>query len=112
MSKYNSRNPGALAGATGAMSKAGKLHKENSGKQISGKAFPRQDAWRQRNPLAVWAHASLRSGLQRGLIQPQPCTHCGEPKTKSHHEAYDRPLDVIWLCRACHKALHAGRAKA
>jgi hypothetical protein len=73
----------------------------------------RQAAWRDRNPQSVWAHMALRSGLRRGLVQPQPCAHCGAPKTEAHHEDYDRPLDVLWLCRPCHKQHHAQRrAKA
>jgi hypothetical protein len=24
----------------------------------------------------------------------------------AHHEDYDRPLDVMWLCQPCHKQRH------
>ena len=71
-----------------------------------------QAKWRQRNPLAHWAHGALRSGLKRGLIQPKPCEICSEPKAEAHHPDYDRPLLVQWLCRRCHKQAHAKRAKA
>lgn len=69
-----------------------------------------QERWKRRNPKAVWAHDALRSGLRRGLLQPEPCKFCGAPKSEAHHPDYDRPLAVQWLCRACHKAEH-GRLK-
>jgi hypothetical protein len=73
----------------------------------------RQERWRERNPQAYWAHAALRSGLRRGLVQPQPCEVCGETKAEAHHPDYDRPLMVQWLCRVHHKQVHAQeRAKA
>ena len=28
-------------------------------------------------------------------------------KVIAHHEDYDKPLDVMWLCRSCHVKRHA-----
>ena len=67
----------------------------------------RQEAWRERNPQKYWAHAALRSGLRRGLVQRQACEVCGEPDSEAHHPDYHRPLAVQWLCRAHHKQAHA-----
>ncbi len=67
----------------------------------------RQEAWQERNPQKRWAHNALRSGLRRGLVQRQPCEVCGDQNTEAHHPDYDRPLEVVWLCRAHHKAEHA-----
>ena len=36
----------------------------------------------------------------------QPCVICGEPGER-HHEDYDRPLDIMWLCHAHHMEWHA-----
>lgn len=72
----------------------------------------RQAAWRERNPLKVWAHASLRSALKRGLITRQPCEVCGAAETDAHHDTYHEPLTVRWLCRKHHKALHAAEKAA
>jgi hypothetical protein len=27
-------------------------------------------------------------------------------KTLAHHESYDEPLTVMWLCQPCHKQRH------
>ena len=69
--------------------------------------YLRQARWRERNPLKVWAHNAVRSGLRRGLIERQACENCGDPATNAHHVDYERPLAVRWLCRVCHKREHA-----
>lgn len=43
---------------------------------------------------------------RRGKLVPQPCEYCGDTKVQKHHEDYDKPLDVKWLCKPCHLNLH------
>ena len=43
---------------------------------------------------------------RHGWLKPQPCQECGDTKVQAHHPDYDRPLDVIWLCRPCHVLEH------
>lgn len=69
--------------------------------------YASQARWRAQNPKAVWAHVALKSALRRGLIEKQPCEVCGDPNSEGHHESYDRPADVTWLCRRHHKQRHA-----
>ncbi len=66
----------------------------------------RQEAWRDRNPLAIWAHGATRSAIRRGLLSPQPCEICGAT-AEAHHPDHADPLRVQWLCRIHHKRLHA-----
>lgn len=50
--------------------------------------------------------------LKRGHIQKGPCIACDAPAEETqahHHNGYDWPLDVIWVCKPCHQDLHAGR---
>ena len=67
--------------------------------------YEAQRRWKERNPLATWAHAATRSAIRRGLIEPQPCEVCGD-KGEAHHPDHRDPLAVIWLCRRHHKAAH------
>jgi hypothetical protein len=108
-------NPGTLA-AAGAweIAKAGQAgDAEHNPKPDSKKArHARQARWRERNQLAVWAQAGLRSALKRGLIERQPCAVCGAQEAEAHHDNFDAPIDVQWLCRAHHKRLHAAEKRA
>ncbi len=43
---------------------------------------------------------------RRGKLKQEPCAYCGDPDTQMHHEDYSKPLEVVWVCRACHRAEH------
>lgn len=47
--------------------------------------------------------------VRKGKLPRQPCEKCGNEKAEMHHEDYDKPLEVIWLCRTCHLDLHTQR---
>lgn len=51
------------------------------------------------------ARAHANTAQRRGQIQPKPCEACGAEAQK-HHDDYGKPLDVRWLCPACHLTLH------
>ena len=36
----------------------------------------------------------------------KPCERCGAENGQMHHDDYDRPLAVRWLCAACHGVEH------
>lgn len=45
---------------------------------------------------------------QKKILKPKVCSACSQEKRlDGHHFDYAKPLDVIWLCRKCHKAVHA-----
>lgn len=54
----------------------------------------------------IIARAILRNALRRGDIIKMPCKVCGTSNSEAHHENYDSPLDVTWLCRLHHKKEH------
>jgi hypothetical protein len=65
---------------------------------------------RRRNPLERHKHEArwcVNRAIASGKLTRQPCEQCGNPKSEAHHPDYSRPLDVAWLCRTHHKALHA-----
>jgi hypothetical protein len=54
---------------------------------------------RQKVRYAVWAGK---------LVKPTACHECGTAgQVQGHHDDYDKPLDVRWLCTWCHAAVHA-----
>ncbi len=54
--------------------------------------------------IARW---KVQRALKTGALKKERCRECGAADAHAHHVDYDRPLDVTWLCRPCHKAEHA-----
>lgn len=56
------------------------------------------------------ARSTVQYAVRTGALhRADVCENCDRPGlTQGHHEDYSRPLDVIWLCRSCHSARHAG----
>lgn len=51
------------------------------------------------------ARAYVNSYLKRGKIQKEDCL-CGAPSVHMHHHDYTKPLEVTWMCQACHSYHH------
>lgn len=41
-----------------------------------------------------------------GKIIPTPCEICGEIKVQGHHDDYNKPAELRWLCFSHHKEFH------
>jgi hypothetical protein len=63
-------------------------------------------AWRAEDKRRATAHSAVARAVRKGLLVRQPCVCCGNQKSLAHHEDYDKPLDVEWLCQPCHKQRH------
>lgn len=47
--------------------------------------------------------------VRRGLLPRKPCAVCGSSaELEKHHFDYSRPVEIIWLCKAHHRAIHRG----
>jgi len=64
-------------------------------------------AWVVRNKKKHSAHKSVASAVRRGKMKKLPCEICGNPLSHGHHDDYEYPLTVRWLCAAHHKEWHA-----
>lgn len=62
--------------------------------------------WRSQDLRRLRAHNKVARAIKNGLLVREPCVRCGETKSLAHHEDYDKPLDVMWLCQPCHKNRH------
>jgi hypothetical protein len=58
------------------------------------------------NRLKRNARNELNNAILYGKIKRKNCEVCGCDETQGHHENYNRPLDINWLCRSCHTELH------
>lgn len=60
------------------------------------------------NPQKRKAQSAVSNAIRSGLIKRRPCVRCGSAKrVHGHHEDYDKPLDIVWLCSKCHGLRHA-----
>lgn len=68
-----------------------------------------KNKWTQINAKKRWATNAVNNAIRDGhIVKPDFCSECGKTdcRIEGHHCDYNRPLDVIWLCSACHKAWH------
>lgn len=61
----------------------------------------RARAYRRAHPDRIHARNAVRR-----LDRPGACERCGAAGPEAHHPDYRKPLDVVWLCKACHVATH------
>jgi hypothetical protein len=63
---------------------------------------------REERPYAYRARYAVTNAVRDGrLKKPDSCERCGTyGRIHGHHEDYAKPLEVVWLCAACHKARH------
>ena len=65
--------------------------------------------YKERSKTELKARTKLSNAIRDGKIfRPDRCDRCGKKCTPDgHHWNYAFPLNVIWLCRSCHKIVHA-----
>jgi len=63
-------------------------------------------SWKRADPRRSKAHSAVANAIKSGRLQRSSCERCGFIKTVAHHEDYEKPLDVVWLCQPCHKQRH------
>lgn len=75
------------------------------------KSRPEQMALRSRNydrrhPQKRKAQYAVGNAIRDGKLFKQPCEKCFNPKAQAHHDDYNKPLEVRWLCVKHHNEHH------
>lgn len=71
------------------------------------KALEYQRTRRARKKLESRARNLVGHALRSGALVKEACTDCGTSDSiEAHHEDYNKPLDVVWLCFNCHRIRH------
>jgi hypothetical protein len=60
-----------------------------------------------RNPDKYLAVTMVNNAIRDGRLKKMPCEVCGATyRIHGHHDRYDRPLEVVWLCATHHAERH------
>lgn len=62
--------------------------------------------FRERFPKKYKAHTIVNNAIRDKKLFKMPCEICGAEKAHAHHDDYEKPLNVRWLCPAHHKQWH------
>ena len=60
------------------------------------------------------ARRRVKDAVRRGkILKPNSCDGCKKEcfLLDAHHQDYDKPLEILWLCKICHGARHAGKPR-
>jgi len=63
----------------------------------------------QRNPTKNKARRLVNRAIKAGVLTKQSCEVCRSLIVEAHHENYDKPLEVRWLCKDHHLEAHGGQ---
>ena len=80
-----------------------KYYQENKSKESK-----RYAEYYKNHPKAKKAKDLVAQAVKNGiLIRPEVCSICDKKGIiEGHHEDYDKPLEVQWLCLSHHRKLH------
>lgn len=81
-----------------------RVRRERAANPRGQRAAARRQA--ELKPKAVYAIGVIRNEIKRGRLQRQPCEVCGNKYSHGHHDDYDKPLSVRWLCPVHHAEWH------
>ena len=65
--------------------------------------------YREKNRIQVRTYLRVQRAKERGdIIPPDSCSSigCNNKPNICHHDDYDKPLEIRWLCNECHYNFH------
>ena len=102
------RNHDRIRSKTEARRKTNRLSSKRERAEHPERVNARNKKYKDKNPLRVRAMNMLARALRRGVIRKSNFCECcyAFGKTEAHHDDYDKPIDVKWLCVKCHNKRH------
>lgn len=88
---------------------AGKARRKTADYLARNREASRRWYWANREK-ALAKQRAYRARKRGDLVKPAICEApgCRRQAQDAHHENYSMPLEVIWLCKPCHKVRHSG----
>ena len=70
------------------------------------KDLARAKVWQEKNHVKRAAHIIVGNAIRDGRLFKDNCEVCGHNVVDGHHDDYEKPLEVRWLCRDHHAEHH------
>ena len=79
--------------------------------------MPTRKAYKQKNdkrlraeqPEKTKSRRIYQRALKSGKLIRESCFYCGASKVEGHHDDYEKPLEVRWVCFKCHREKEHGQ---
>jgi hypothetical protein len=82
-----------------------------------GYASEKSKEFREKNPKyylkyiathrkEAYARSKVSQAVREGKLRSRSCEICLGLNSEAHHQDYDKPLEITWLCRSCRVLLH------
>lgn len=71
-----------------------------------GKSDAAKQRYIERNPKKRSAHIAISNAIRDGHITKTSCEECGSADVHAHHDDYNEPLKVRFLCPKHHQKWH------
>ncbi len=86
-----------------------KYNREYNKKWRKENGYHNEIKWKDNNQAKIKVHRKVRYACSvEKLKRPNHCEQCQkETEIIAHHPDYSKPLDVMWLCAACHSSQHS-----
>jgi len=78
--------------------------KSEKGKMVAA-SFSK--SYRELNPKKIKAYIAMRSAIKNKILIKRECEVCGSENSHAHHDDYDKPIDVKWMCKKHHEEWHS-----
>jgi len=72
-----------------------------------------RNEYKLKHPNKYKAHTLVGNAIRDKKLFREPCEFCGtKDDIHAHHDDYLKPLNVCWLCAACHSQWHRDNGEA
>jgi hypothetical protein len=75
-------------------------------KRGSRQSYEYTKKYREMYPKKFKAHGIVNRAIRAKKLFKEPCEICNKLNVHAHHDDYEKPLNVRWLCSEHHHAWH------
>lgn len=65
-----------------------------------------KNSWSLRNKAQAKVNKMTSNAIRDGILIKECCEVCGNEEAQAHHDDYNKPFEVRWLCTQHHSEWH------